>query len=321
MLGVIALSSGCSGAQHANPSIRKRWKAFSHVQERLVAEDASTKDAVRRVASAYANLFSSIQTPAALARLNGADLRLLYKAAIETQFYTNRAAYVRDAQLDLSALEKKHLASQTQYIQLQQALVMSRMFPQARALARAHPAGSTERFRAGAHFVYLPVAMVNVPEFRDESERGSGQPTALFLQRDGREMVRRTIVLNAPAQVVVVISPGCHFGRNGIGDIEADPELGPAFRKHTLWLTPPMEYDFENVANWNRMHPHVQMAIAYDLRDWPEINRWETPTFYFLMHGKVKAEVVGWPRGGNKPKIRAALKRVGLLGRSSKPRS
>jgi len=55
------------------------------------------------------------------------------------------------------------------------------------------------------------------------------------------------------------------------------------------------------------------MVLAYDYHEWPMIDRWYTPVFYFLRNGRLVSEVIGWPRAGRKTEIVAALQNVGLM--------
>ena len=43
------------------------------------------------------------------------------------------------------------------------------------------------------------------------------------------------------------------------------------------------------------------------------VERFETPTFYFLDHGTVIDTVVGWPPAGNLDAIRRGLRRINLM--------
>jgi hypothetical protein len=55
------------------------------------------------------------------------------------------------------------------------------------------------------------------------------------------------------------------------------------------------------------------MEFAYKREEWPMIERWETPVFYFFRDGRVVGKVIGWPVAGRKNEIRRSLRRAGLL--------
>jgi hypothetical protein len=65
--------------------------------------------------------------------------------------------------------------------------------------------------------------------------------------------------------------------------------------------------------SWNQTHPGQEITLAYRDAEWPMITRWGTPDFYFLKDGVVRAKVFGWPPGGRKAQLVAALHEVGLM--------
>ncbi len=312
-LSILVVMSGGSSKASSGLSIHDRSKKFADVQAQVLATAPPTPKMVRGINKAYNELFSSVQSRRKIATFTVAELELLFRASSEAQFYTLDLKYVRDMQLDLDALQNKGRASQTQYIQMNNALIASRMFSQARTLEHAHPGTSIERFHSSDGDVSLRVMMVPAPTYTDETQGGAG-PTEMVLSSDGRELRRRNVNLSTPAQILVVISPQCHFAQGGLREIETDPLLRKVFEDHATWLVPPMGTpNFDAIAQWNRAHPHQVMDLAYRLQEWPMLDRWETPTFYFFRQGKVVAKVVGWPRRGRKPEVRSALKLVGLL--------
>jgi len=76
---------------------------------------------------------------------------------------------------------------------------------------------------------------------------------------------------------------------------------------------PPMrQLHVDRVALWNKLHPTQVMALAYKTKNWPIIDDWSTPIFYFVRNGIVVDKVVGWPKDGrNTPLLRAAISRFG----------
>jgi hypothetical protein len=293
-------------------SIADRSSQFDRVEMQMGMNDSNVRAVVVGSVNAYRKFFSPFQTRAQVAKLSNSDIALLFRAASEAHFYTEDPAYVRDMQLDLNALRERGRASQRLYIELNEALIGSRLFSQARMLERAHPGKAVEVFHTQRGDISAQVRMVSVPDVRDDT-RGRPGPTEMVLSADGRLLVRRTVETDAPAQIIVVISPSCHFADAGLHEIEADPELRKAFQNRTTWLVPSEYTEFEALARWNREHPYETMSLAYTTREWPMLDDWETPTFYFLKKGAVVAKVVGWPREGRKPEIRSALKRIGFL--------
>jgi len=305
---VLAAHAGAS----VDHSIANRSLQFERVQIQMLERGSNQHAIAVATRRAYRELLSPFQTRSRLANLSAADITLLFRAASQVAANTEDARYVRDMQLDLNALRERGQASQPLYIELNEALIGSRMFSQARMLERAHPGTAVEVFHGSQGDRSERVEMVSVPEFRDDTSGRAG-PTEMRVSANGRLLARRAIVANAPAQIIVVISPLCHFAQVGIRDIEGDPQLRAVFHDHAIWLVPPFVTEFDAIAEWNSTHPDEPMALAYNFQDWSMLDEWDTPTFYFLRRGTVVGKVVGWPREGRKLEIRFALKRIGLL--------
>jgi len=298
----------------ASPSVNQRFNQLDGLNNsKFLLSDPPTRDIAHLFRTTYNELFATLQTSRAVAKLTGADVGLLFRAAAEVQFYTDDPIYVAHMELDLNVLRNRHEASDTQYYQLYQAELGSRLFAQARELEQSHKSLVNPHLHSGHGDVTISSVMAPVPLLRDESGDGRAGPTDLVLTPDGRVLGRRVVLLKAPAQVIVVISPLCHFAQGGIHDIESDPALGTTFQRHAIWLVPPIgEPSFESVTEWNRVHPRSQMTFAYSLDEWWMLDRWETPTFYFFKDGKLVSEIVGWKGQQSKSKIELALASIGL---------
>jgi hypothetical protein len=297
---LLAGSGRCvTGEPARSPQIEQRVKAFNHLYVVMRVKYSSTRDVIRMFDSAYQSLFSPLQHRATIATLKSSDVVDLFNMAFSTQYMTNEPRYIADMELDLRELERTGHAAQLQYDNLYEAFVGSRMFVEARKLRESHASA----------------AMAPVPEFDDVSSQGRAGPTEIVVSADARRLTRRDVNLDSSAEVLVVVSPLCHFAQYSLGDIASDSKIGTAFSQHATWLVPPDDGStpVAEVARWNREHPHEPMVLAYDYHEWPMIDRWYTPVFYFLRNGRLVSEVIGWPRAGRKPEIVAALQNVGLM--------
>ena len=112
--------------------------------------------------------------------------------------------------------------------------------------------------------------------------------------------------------MVVISHPLCHFSRNAMAAIEADPALSKAMAR-SLWLAPvDRKLNLEVIRQWNGEHPEHPMVIAFDRAEWPDFDSWSTPMFYFLRDGKLVSVVEGWPSEGNKEALLKAAEQIGL---------
>jgi hypothetical protein len=177
-------------------------------------------------------------------------------------------------------------------------LVKTRMLDEARAFAKDHPR----------------VTPPTIPPVREAAPLPSDRPTELAMNAHTHELVRRSVDVHLPAQVIAVTSPMCHFSQDAMHAIERDPVLDRVLGTHTIWLAPQdVPLDVKRFETWNRDHPGKAATWAFRRDEWPMIDAWGTPTFYFLQHGQVRAKVIGWPREGRRAELLAAAKQVGLL--------
>ena len=249
----------------------------------------------------YAEQFAPFQTDAQRHVLGDRDVEFLFRAATTMTFrVTSQPNYLADMRSDFAELVRRHRVDRPHASNLYDALITAHHVDEARALLAAYPL----------------IDRSPAPAMRSSTRIRDGQPS-LWIVTPGarkRELVRFRFNIRTPAQVVVLASTGCHFSRNAARDIEADPQLRMLFRDYAQWVAPPDEVTaFDAVQDWNQAHPTLRLGIAYDNATLPMVDRFETPTFYFLSHGTVVDKVVGWPDEGNLEAIRRGLRKIDLM--------
>jgi hypothetical protein len=72
---------------------------------------------------------------------------------------------------------------------------------------------------------------------------------------------------------------------------------------------------FDEIKESNQQYAPIEMKYTYQESQWPEIEYWATPSFYFYfyMDGKLVKQVVGWPHEGRAKALQAGLKAIALL--------
>jgi hypothetical protein len=298
---VLALSVAfvaCAGSPEKQlSSVESAFNGFDRFQRSVVQSDPPTRTVASKINDRYRAAFSPYQTAAAVSKLGNGDLALLFRAAHMAFIYGVSARPLGDMQLDLAELRRRGIARDADYANVYASLIEIRYFDQARAFARLHP---------------RTVSIEAVPVVADDSTRQG--PTALLVRAGGSKLERRSVDLRSGRRIVVVSSPLCHFSLRAIRSIEGDAVLRPLFHEHAVWVVPAdQSTPFETVAKWNRVHPQESMAVAYRREEWPMVDRWETPVFYFFREGRVVGKVIGWPIAGRKAEIRRSLRLAGLL--------
>jgi len=278
------------------PLLAERYDSLLKTEKST--ESLSTRNRTVQISHAYDELFSLLPDQRDVKGLTDSDLTLLFDASSRSEFYTAKPSYARNMLLLFGEMEARGIATRESFIDMQSALVESRMLAEARQFSKSHPSAG----------------LVLLPEFRDGDNFLDRGPTEWKVSQESPLLTRENIVMSSPAQVIVIGSPLCHFSQNAIHDLSHDAELMSALTDHVQWLAPPDgSINFDVFQNWNREHPEAPMDIAYRREEWPMIDSWNTPTFYFFKRGKLVAEVAGWPKEGNRNELRRALRLVGLL--------
>lgn len=286
------------GCRHpAEPgSIDHKFGAFHRADRAAFAMPDRARAAA--VGRAYDHAFASDVSTERLAVMRAHDLELVYRAAHMAAFHTLDERHIRDMQAALGALQHRALATAEHYAKLHRVLIEARRLPEASAFAAKHPALDLEP----------------IPVLHEAPDIQPGSPTEWVVDPHNDELLRRSVELKRPAQVLVVSHPLCHPSSRAMRDILADPVLSSLFRAHAKWLAPQADsLNIAQIQRWNRDHPGQETTLAYQRDEWPMIDRWSTPTFYFFEHGVVRYKVEGWPKAGRRAELLAGLRRIGLV--------
>jgi hypothetical protein len=215
----------------------------------------------------YTRLFTLRVREKAIRAARPADLAALLDAANIATFYTLEPTHARHALEAFDALGERATVEQRD--------AMRKMLVKTRVLD-PHPG------------LDLPVVV--------DLTTGPG-PTELVVEQD--RVVRRTVDLKGE-QILVAAVPGCHFAANAIAAIDADPALRAAFAG-AHWLVP------QEVSGDVDEARDTRFTLAFNRDEFPMIDEWDSPTFYFLRDGAVVAKVVGWPAEGRLQDLRDAV--------------
>ncbi len=295
-MATMFMSLPLSSARSAEASIERRHDVFFELVE---AHNTSPySDFSRFVADKYQEGFAAAVRGLGKKPVNVRDLEWLFRAARAACFYTGQATHADDMQKVLDQLAVKKSATEVHYSQMLDAYVKTRWFDKAEEIYRLHGNRS----------------MAVLPKFGVMAIEAGNAPTELIVARDQRLLSRQIAPLPISPYVLVVSHPLCHFSQNAAAAIAQDAALSALFRDHAKWLAPvDLQLNFDVLQQWNRDHQDGQISIAYRSEEWPLIDSWATPTFYFIDGGNVKAKVEGWPKEGRVEELLDAARTMGLL--------
>lgn len=263
--------------------------AMSAAFDRLdAASFAGERDAV---VADYRRDFAPRQNGAQLHAMSDGDVALVLRASTTAAFADADAIDPAVLMRDVEELDRRKAAAPFWIRSVYLRLLSRRDFVDARAFRAAH--GDAE--------------LSPVPTIRDAAS--DHDRTVLQPDLDGGGLTRRAVTVDPKAQVLVV--SGCHYSKDAALGIESDPQLRAAFSHHVLWIMPSSEDVTDpDFAQWNRAHPLAAMSAVYRESEWPMIDSWAMPTFYFLRDGAVIEKVAGWP--GNREAILDGFRKLGL---------
>lgn len=300
------LDAPSAGATRSAHSARaSKWRpALKRALQ--VDEDGSRGPLSRRelLVATYEKQLAPAQRPRELERLPGSDLADLFEVTWDASnaadaLHSSRD-FTGDLTLDLRALARRRLASNAEYRAYYQTLVSARHFGAAHQFYTEHPD------------LGLPRLPTLSPRTAAAAYR-PGNPIVLSPHSGGRVVTAHRINLRTASQVIILVSPDCHFSSRFLWSAERHPHLLAALRTHSVWVTPPDGIlDARNLSSWNRTHPLEPISIIDKLREWPMITIAAVPTFYFLRRGTLVATLHGWPRAGHFPQLRTDLRKIGL---------
>ena len=290
MIGLVA-----SAAEPEKVSLIERQLEQMQALDQKLTDSDPERDSVRNhgVTEFYRTRFASYQAPEKLADTSDGDLIALMRAAQTAAYYSHDDAILDDAMVDLSLIEKRGKASAADFGETYRLLIGNRRFDEAQKFLDKHPA---------LHETPPPTLLDLRPDWRGASEMRIG---------DRKTLVWMPVDLEKVPRILVIGHPLCHFTQNAARAIEADPKLKALFAQQSKWLAPQDgTTDFDLFRQWNAQHPGEQMTIAYRAADFPQIDNWATPTFYFIDRGRVVSRVTGWPKGGRRDELLAAYRKA-----------
>ena len=238
------------------------------------------------------------QYPASnLADLDTVALRERYESADIAAFYSHDRGIALEMLAIHEIMRSRRESNLSDLIAAAGALVVTRSFNAARTLLSAEP---------------LPeLTIPDVEELvTDDNYRWQ------ILRLGPKGLVRDIAAIDAGMRVVVVSNPLCGFSSAATKAIESDPYLSAFFSEYGLWLVPPAQRLYvDEVSFWKETYPAQEIVLAYQRTNWPVIDDWATPTFYFLKDGIVVDKISGWPKDGrNMVKLRAAVSSAIAIG-------
>lgn len=288
--------SAADGMAAPQTTVSARYADMDRAHRDFSRTDLSTTAFNREVGGWYRTFLGAAAGAPDAGALSDQDLATTYKAAELASFYTLDPGHARDLAAVTAELSRRGKLQASQVDVAYQTLLAARLFDQANSWR--------DRYRLAQSS-----AGMNVADPLGSQYTG---PSLLAFGAAERALVRKPFPLKGK-QIIAVTHPLCHFSANALNAVFADEQLRERLRGTMTLLVPQRrESAMQPFHEWNARHSATPFNIAYRIGDWPAIETWNTPIFYFMHDGVVVDKVDGWPKDGSRmAELRAALARIG----------
>jgi len=177
----------------------------------------------------------------------------------------------------------KHMESKGKFIDnmlvsIHEAIVRSRKITEARALEATYP--------------YITFSKT-FPMISSEINLRS----YLYLDTTNKQLIKKGFKFPSTGYVVVISSPLCSPSKRFTTwlNLKKNSTFKEVFTNNAIFLTPTDSTLYiDALSTLNKSIAPIQMHYSIDRNEWPEIQLWDTPTFYFYHNGVLKSQLVGW---------------------------
>jgi hypothetical protein len=248
-----------------------------------------------RMEEVFANVLDLVDGTQ-IENLSDPDVEDFFEASMLLAGYSNAPNHVRQMRHAYNELERRGSSSRGQGKRMRDQYVAARMIEDAIAFAFERPDLDLKR----------------IPRFVEPASPQS-RPRLWQLAANGSSLESHTFQMDRDAAVVVVASPWCSFSNAASIAIANDSELSMLMAQHSTWVLAQMSVpDFEDIRKWNETFPGRPLQMVDRNADWPDINLWETPVFYFYRDGGIVSTVTGWPDATQLERLREGFSSLGL---------
>lgn len=123
----------------------------------------------------------------------------------------------------------------------------------------------------------------------------------VLVTKDGQRQWQHFRFPAGPA-IVLVTHEACGFSANFQQYLQTQPTLAKVFASHSIQIA----------SVGLQLNENPEIYDIYQESQWPEIDYWGTPAFYFYLDGRLQGSVLGWPKEGREAELKEHLERIGL---------
>ncbi len=223
------------------------------------------------------------------------QLKLILQNFFEITFYVENKEIVKQYLHYFKIYEKNGLAKTIDVKNMYHALIKNRMFKQAKLFFDTHEGVELEK----------------LPNFVNGYGFNEQEITIFALDAENKNtLIKQNFNFSKNTELIIISHPRCHFCYRAAKHIKKDRVLSQFLSKHAHWFSPPdSAFYLDDISQWNNKFPNFTMKYIETSLDFPMLDYWGTPSFYFLTDGKVVDKLVGWPKEGRLKELKLLMRK------------
>lgn len=195
-------------------------------------------------------------------------------------FYIQDKNIITDYQTYFRLLEKNNWAVSKNYRNLYAAFIKNRMFAKANLFYENHPNQNLNK----------------LPKIIDDN---STDGRIVIYTTDGKNkniLTKKKLALPKDLSIIVLAHPFCHFCQRAAKHLSSNQPLSTFLKENSTWIAPiDGNVRSDILFDWHKTYPNFSISYIQYMADFPMLDYWGTPSFYFVKDGKVLDKLVGWP--------------------------
>lgn len=213
-------------------------------------------------------------------------------ALYEITFYTQNKSICIEYLRLFNLYQLKGWATQSDYKNMYSALIRNRLFKEAQGFYDAHKLHGLDA----------------LPKLTRTNVSKRKIIVYSFDKHSAHTLNTENFEFSKSKEIIMVAHPHCHFCFNAATAISKDQTLKQFFKKNVHLISPPDgNIQTEPLHDWFDRFPFLEIKYIANFSDFPMIDYWGTPTFYFLENGKVIDKITGWPKQGRMKELNSKI--------------
>lgn len=260
----------------------------------LMMDISSSQEKEKAFLYFYKNTYKPFLAVKKSEKLNKEELKDIVYVFETISYYTHSTQIVEQYLIYFNILQSKHWSEKSDYTSMYGTLVQRRMFTEAKVF----------------YTKYAQFGLSNLPQILKDNQINEGVTFYTSHNEKKNTLIEKKYIFPKGKSIIIIAHPLCHFCQRAVAEIAKNKRLSQILAKRSFGIVPvDRNFNSELLYNWNKKHPNFQLNYIQNSNDFPMLDFWGTPTFYFLDNNKVIDKLVGWPKEGRIQELKVLIQK------------